>query len=72
MEVKLALKYSVKIFTAEIYIDQCKQLFEVTLRDGVVAEIYRVGANCHLSISNDTFQMVKTQIKKFFDENKEI
>jgi len=68
MEVKLTLKYCVKIYTAEIYIDECKQLFEVTLRDGVVSEIYRVGPNCHLSIPNDLFQLVRTQIKAYFNE----
>lgn len=71
MEIKLNLKYCLKIYRAEVYVDQCKQLFEVTLRDGVVSEVYRVGANSHLSIPSDLFQLIKEQLKTYFNENPE-
>lgn len=72
MEINLIQKYCLKIFRAEVYVEGCKQLFEVTLRDGVVSEIYRVGLNSHLSISNDLFLLIRTQIKKYFEQNEQI
>ena len=69
MEVNLNLKYCLKIYRAEVYVDECKHAFEITLRDGVVSEVYRVGANSHLSIPSDLFQLIKEQLKRYFDEN---